>query len=137
MSFIRYKGKTKLVYAPVTPSTALTAGALVTFSSGKLIAATSSTAAVDIFGVIRHTIAATDSDYASDRLVEVEVPVDRHTQWTCDVTSGLVTTDVGLEVDLTDSLNVNRGANSVKVVKALRRLSATKGIFMVKFNGSY
>lgn len=137
MSFIRYKGKTKLVYAPVTPSTAITAGALVTFSSGKLIAATSSTAAVDIFGVIRHTIASTDSDYASDRLVEVEVPVDRYTQWTCDVTSGLVTTDVGLEVDLTDSLNVNRTANSVKVVKALRRLSATKGIFMVKFNGSY
>lgn len=137
MSFIRYKGKTKFVWLPVTPSTAITAGALVTFSSGKLIAATSSTAAVDIAGVIRHTIASTDSDYASDRLVEVEVPLEKHVVYTADVSSGLVATDVGLEVDLTDSLNVNRGATSIKAVKCVGRLSATKGRFYVKVNGSY
>lgn len=135
--FIRYKGKTKFVWMPVTPSTAITAGALVTFSSGKLIAATSSTPAVDIAGVIRHTIASTDTDYASDRLVEVEVPLEKNVVYTADVTSGLVATDLGLEVDLTDSLNVNRAATSVKVVKCVGRISATKGRFYIKTNGSY
>lgn len=137
MSFIRYKGKTKFVWMPVTPSTAITAGTLVTFSSGKLIAATSSTAAVDIAGVLRHTIASTDTDYASDRLVEVEVPLEKNVVYTADVTSGLVATDIGLEVDLTDGATVNRGATSVKAVKCVGRLSATKGRFYVKTNGSY
>lgn len=137
MSFIRYKGKTKIVPLPITPSTAIAAGTLVTFSSGKLIAATSSTASVDIVGVLRKTVASTDTDYASDRLVEVEVPVEKHTVWTGDVSSGLVAADVGLEVDLTDGNNVNRGATSIKAVKCVGRLSATKGRFFVKFNGSY
>ena len=137
MAFIKHRGKTKFVYLPVTTSTAITKGTLLTFSSGLLIAATSSTAAADIVGVIRHTIASTDTDYATARLVEVEVPVERMTEWTADVTSGLVAADILKEVDLTDGATVNRGASSIKAVRCSAVLSTTKGLFYVKFLGSY
>ncbi len=138
MAFRRYKGRTKIMWMPVTASTAIAAGTLVTFSSGKLVAATSSTAAIDLAGVLVKTIAATDADYATDaRLVEVLVPLDRNTVWEADVTSGLVAGDVGAEVDLTDGATVNRGASSVKAVRVIRVLSSTKGHFLVKHFGSY
>jgi len=137
MAFIRNSGATKFVWLPVTTSTAFTKGALVTFTTGLLTAVTSSTAAADIVGVIRHTIASTDSDYATARLVEVEMPKERFTQWEADVSSGLVAADIGIEVDLTDSLNVNRGATSVKAFRTTRVLSTTKGIGFIKFMGSY
>ncbi len=129
--FIRKQGKTKLMWLPVTTSTALSAGALVTFSSGKLIAATSTTVGSDIVGVLRHTIAATDADYATARLVEVEVPVEKNVVWTADVTSGLVAADIGLYQDLTDSLTVNRGASTYDIVQCTKVLSATKGEFLL------
>lgn len=132
-----YKGKTKKVPFPMTPSTALSKDSLVTLTSGKVVAATSSTAAVDILGIIPKAIVSTDSDYASDRLIEIVMPVEKNVVYEMDVTSGLVAADVGLEVDLTDASTVNRGANSVKVVKCVGVKSATKGYFMVKANGAY
>lgn len=137
MSFKLYQGKTKTQWLPVTTSTALSRGELLTFTSGKLVAATAGTAAVAIVGVLQKEIAATDDDYASDRLVPVDVPVEKHCIWEADVTSGLVATDIGGEFDLTDSETVNRGASSVDVVKCVGRISATKGHFYVKLNGSY
>jgi len=44
-----------------------------------LVAATSSTAAKDIAGVLVKAIAATDSDYADSRKVAVQVPVENYT----------------------------------------------------------
>lgn len=129
--FIRNKGKTKLEFWPVTPSTALSAGALVTATSGKLVAATSTTPGHDIIGVIRHTIAATDADYALDRLVEVEVPVEKNVVWTADVTSGLVAADVNLYVDLTDSLTLNRGASTYDIARVNQVISSTKGLVVL------
>ena len=130
------KGKTKFMFLPVTTSTAFTAGDLVTATSGLLTAATSSTTAVLLIGVIRHTIASTDSDYATSRLVEVEVPVEKNTEWEC-VTASLVAGDLLAEVDLTDAHTVNRGASSVKVAKPTKVISATLGWFQFKFGGSY
>lgn len=125
------RGKTKFVWLPVTASTAISAGALVAFSSGYLIAATSSTAPESIVGVLRHTIAATDADYAVARLVEVEVPVELFTEWEADVTSGLVAADVGLYQDLTDASTVNRAASTYDVVQCIKVISATKGVFFL------
>ncbi|MCK9370268.1 hypothetical protein M0R04_10210 [Candidatus Dojkabacteria bacterium] len=129
--FILNKGKTKFQWLPVTASTVLSKGALVAFSSGKLIAATSTTAPSDIVGVIRHAIAATDSDYATERLVEVEVPVEKNTVWEAAVTSGLVAADIGLYQDLTDSVTVNRGASTYDVVQCIKVISTTKGLFFL------
>ncbi len=129
--FVRKQGKTKFMWLPVTPSTAISKGALVAFSGGKLIPATSTTACSDIVGVIRHDIAATDSDYASDRLVEVEVPVEKNVVWEADVTSGLVAADIGLYQDLTDSLTVNRASSTYDIVQCVKVISTTKGLFIL------
>lgn len=136
MAFIRKQGKTKVIWLPVTTSTALTKGNLVTFTSGLLVAATSSTGAADVAGVGVKTIASTDTDYATARLIPVEVPVERHVVWE-GATASLVATDIGVEVDLTDAGTVNRGATSIKVARAVKLISATKGWFYMKINGSY
>lgn len=137
MAFILKEGRTKRVHMPVTPSTALSANSLVTFSSGKLVAATSGTAASAFAGVLEGAITAADTDYADDRLVAVIVPTEKHTVWEGDVTSGLVAADVGLEVDLTDASTINRGASSVDAAKVVGVISTTKGLFHLNIGGSY
>jgi len=124
--FIRKQGKTKFLWLPVTTSTTFSAGGLVAWSSGYLIEATSSSAPSTIAGVIRHSIAATDSDYATARLVEVEVPVENNVLWEADVTATLVVADRGLYCDLTDNLTVNRAASTYDVVQVVKYISTTK-----------
>jgi len=128
--FRRKEGKTKIMYLPVTASTAIANGALVAWSGGKLIAAANNPAPETIVGVLRKTIAATDADYAVDlRPVPVEVPVEMNTVWEADVTTGLVAADVGLYQDLTDASTVNRAASTYDVVQCVKVLSTTKGLF--------
>lgn len=135
MAFIKFKGKTKTMWLPVTASTAFTKGAIVSWSSGQLIPATSATTALSHAGVIKKTIASTDTDYATaGRLVPVEVPMEKNVVWLADFTATLATTDVGAECDLTDSLTVNRGASSVDAVIINGYLSATKGYVTINFN---
>jgi len=110
--FIRSKGKTKFQFLPVTVSTALSEGALLTQTAGFLVAAVAGTAQADLAGILRHNIVSTDADFATARLVEVEVPVEKHVVWEFD-TAGLIAADIGLEVDLTDSLTVNRGGHKL------------------------
>jgi hypothetical protein len=136
MSFRKVQGKTKEIYLPVTPSTALAARSLVTFTSGKLVAATAVTTAPNIAGVLVGAIAATDADYATNRLVAVEVPVEKHVVYEFP-TTGLVATDIGVDVDLTDASTVDRSASSIGVVRPTKVLSGTLGQGYVKINGSY
>lgn len=136
MAFKVYKGKTKTIWLPVTPSTAITAGSIVSFSSGKLIAATSATTALSHAGVIAKTIASTDSDYASDRLVPVIVPLDKNTEWRAPVTSGLVATDIGLLVDLTDANTINRAASTIDAAMVKSVISSTEGTFILNLGGA-
>jgi len=125
------------VYLPVTPSTALSANSLVTFTTGKLVAATAGTTLQNIAGVLVKAIASTDTDYASDRLVAVQVPIEPNCVWEADVTSGLVAADIGLYVDLTDASTINRGASSIDVAKCVGVISTTKGLFNVAINNTY
>jgi hypothetical protein len=132
--FIRKEGKTKVIDLPVTPSTALAAGSLVCFSSGKLIAMTSSTAASALVGVLVKAITATDDDYADDRLVAVEVPVEKNVVYEF-TTASLVATDVGTLADLTDASTVNRGASTYDVVRITGYKSATVGYGVLQIVG--
>lgn len=129
--FKRKQGKTKFLYLPVTASTTFSEGGLVAFSSGKLIEATSSSNPSTIVGVIRHAITAADADYANERMVEVEVPVENYVVWEGDVTSGLVAADVGLYQDLTDNLTVNRAASTLDIVQCVGVITTTKGNFIL------
>jgi len=119
------------MWLPVTVSTTFSNGGIVSWDSGYLIEATSTTAPSSHVGVIRHAIAATDADYAVARLVEVEVPVETNVVWEGDVTSGLVAADRGLFQDLTDNLTVNRAASSYDTVQCVRVISTTKGYFIL------
>ena len=134
MAFIRYKGKTKTAWLPVTTSTVMTKGDIVSYSSGLLIRATSSTTALSHAGVAVKTILATDTDYATARSIPVLVPLEKNVIWLADVTATLATTDVGGEFDLTDAQTVNRGASSVDAVICTGFVSTTKGYFTVNFN---
>lgn len=125
MAFKRIQGLTKIQWLPVTTSTVLTKGAVVAWSSGLLIAATSSTAPSTHVGVVQKTIAATDSDYATARLIPVEVPCEVNVVWEAAVTATLVVGDIGLFCDFTDSLTINRGASTYDVCQILRFKSTT------------
>jgi len=119
------------MHLPVTASTALAVNSLVAWSSGKLIAATSTTESYDIVGLIRHAIASTDSDYADERLVEVEVPTEKNVVYECEVTSGLVAADRGLFQDLTDADTINRAASTYDIAQCVKVISTTKGWFLL------
>ena len=136
--FTRYKGKVKTVWLPATASTAFSKSAIVSWSSGQLIPATSSTTALSHAGVIERAVLSTDTDYAtSGHLVPVTVPLEKNVVWKADTTATLVATDVGLEVDLTDSLTINRGASSIKVAMVHGVISTTLGLYILKLNGAY
>lgn len=100
--FRRHKGKTKFMFFPMSASVAVLAGELMALSGGKLIIATATTSGFSCVGVLRHKIASTDADYATDlRLVEIEVPVEMNVEWIADVTGTAVVTDIGLYCDYT------------------------------------
>lgn len=134
--FIRYKGKTKLLNVPVTTSTAFSNGALVSYASGLIIPATATTTALSHVGVIRKAIASTDADYATARSVPVEVPLEKNVEWLAD-TASAVATDIGNEVDLTDSLTINRGATAIKVAMIRGLKSASQVYVVLKLHNSY
>ena len=133
MAFVKKRGRTKWMWLPVTPSTEITAGSLVAWSSGKLIAATATTRPHLIAGVIRHTISSSDSDYASDRLVEVEVPIERFVEWEADVSAEntLTTSDIGGYYELSTALLVNTALESYRVVQCVGYINDNKGRFIL------
>ena len=136
MSFVKVSGKTKLAYYPVTPSTAMADGDIVSLSSGYLIKAISSTSALSHVGVVRKTITSADADYAVARTVPVEVPLEKNVIWEAPVTSGLVAADVGLLVDLTDAGTINRGASTYDAAQVVKVISSTKGHFKLNLGGA-
>lgn len=133
MAFKRAAGKTKTMYFPKKASTAFADGALVIFDGSGFIDVAISTSA-QVIGVIRKTIASTDSDYASATLVPVQVPIELYVEWAA-LTASAVAADVGAQVDLTDSVTVNRGATSHKVVTIVGVRSATE--VLVVLNSLY
>lgn len=127
----RKRGKTKFMFFPMTASTPALVGELMAWSSGQLIIATATTAGHDIAGVLRHSIASTDKDYATGgRLVEVEVPCEKNVEWEM-TTASLVATDVGLYCDITagDGTTVtvvlNRAASTYDIALVVGVISAT------------
>ncbi len=137
MSFLRYRGKTKTRWLPMTASTAVAKGDIASYASGQLIKATSSTAALSHCGVFKKTIASTDLDYAvAGRLVPVEIPLDKDVEWLAPVTSGLVAADVGLLVDLTDAGTINRAASTIDAAQVATVISTTQGTFILNLGGA-
>ena len=126
MSFIKFKGKTKFIYVPVTTSTAFSAGALVSLGGSGLLTVVLDNAKT-FLGVIRHAIASTDTDYATARLVEVEVPIEKNVVWEADATAAtFVAADIGSEFGVSSSLLVDRTDTTNNVFKVLEVVSSSK-----------
>ncbi len=138
MSFRVYRGKTKVVPMPVTTSTALVRDTLVEGTSGRIAGADADEVAADIRGVLVRTIASTDSDYASARLVGVRVPVERHVVWEADATGFTAGgTDELVEYGISDSGTVDFAETTADAFLVTEVLSATKVRGFLKINGAY
>ncbi len=135
MAFTRHKGKTVTRWLPVTTSTTFTKGDIVAWSSGLLIKATTTSAAKTHVGVIKKTIAATDSDYATARLVPVEVPLEKMVEWRSTGVA-LVATENGLWQDLASAGTVDRAGSTYDAVQQKGIIFATEGIFILNLGGA-
>lgn len=137
MAFKRFRGRTKLQWLPITPSTALTAGTLLEWTSGLLAAADDND--TDVAGVLRKTIASTDADYAVSRRVPVEVPVERHVEWEADTADTFVqATHGGVECGIVDSANIDLDDTTNDVFRPLvPGRGPLKVIGYLKVNGGY
>lgn len=125
MAAIRKSGLTKEIYFPKAASTAFTLNCFVKFdASGHVIPSVSTDAT--ILGVCLKTIASTDSDYASNTLIPIEVPVEKAVEWIVPVETGTATAAlVGTQCDLNDSLGVNVNGTSHNPVYITQFISAT------------
>jgi len=112
---------------PMTTSVAISEGSLVSWSSGRLIAATSSTACNLIAGVIRKTLTSASTEYTTNSTVPVEVPVETNVEWSF-LGASLSTSTVGTYLDISNAYTVNGGASTYDVVFHTGYLSATRGI---------
>jgi len=136
MAFIRQSGKTKVMWLPVAASAGAVAnGSLMAFSSGTLVPATNTVDSFSIMGVIRKAITTADSDYATARLIPIEVPVEKNVVWTADVTVGtLAASSVGLYFDLTtadDGTGIDQSASSLDIAQCVKYRTAAKGDFIL------
>lgn len=98
-------------------------------SDGYLDLAVAATAASAIVGVILETVASTDSDYASTRMVAVDVPRkgDNGDLFRAQVGTGTAAqTNVGETHDLTSGSKVDLNATSTNVIKVQRFLTTTE-----------
>ncbi len=135
MAFKPYRGKTKIEWLPVTTSTALVKDTLVEFTSG-LIAGADADDTV-LAGVLVKTIASTDADYATARLVGVRTNVEKNVVWEADTAGSFVASDIGTEFGISDSGTVDRTETTAKVFLVTEVLSATKVRGYLKLNQSY
>ena len=137
MSFKLVRGLTKTEYFPVTTSTALAKDTLVEFTSGLIAGADADETAGGVRGVLGKTIAATDADYASSRVVPVIVPVEKHVVWEADATGTFAATDIGVEYGISDSGTVDKAETSTVHFLVTEFISASKVRGYLKINGSY
>lgn len=142
MAFIRKRGKTKFMYFGSTASQAITAGAVVALSSGRLIPAANDTDPSVCVGVIVKTIATTDTAYlTAGTPVAVEVPVEKNVVWEAPtLAANLATTDQGTYMDLTtddDGLAVDTSVSTLDTVFCVGYITTSKGEFILNIGPDY
>lgn len=127
----RLSGSPKVEYMPKTASTAFNNGCLV-YSDGAGRVQPADATSGDHFGVLLRSVVATDTDYAENSMVPIDVagPQDL---FEADVPAGgLVVGDVGKTCDLTATGDgINRAATSKNVVTIVGFVSATKAIIKI------
>lgn len=119
----KVQGLTKTMWFPKTASTTWAVGAMMIFDgSGNVTKATSTSS--KLLGLSLKATASTDTDYALNTLIPIEVPVEKYVVFNA-LTASAVAADIGASVDLTDEQTVNRGGTSHHVVTIVGVVSAT------------
>lgn len=100
MSFIRLKGKTKLMHFRKTDTTAASSlrdGSLVGITDSGNLTYLANDSTDRVIGVCRLRVTATDTSFTGAPFVPVEVPVDNAVEWIVDTDSdgGALDSDVG------------------------------------------
>ena len=134
MAFKFVKGPTRIEWYKKAASTDFTKDSLVAFDGSENVTpATSSTDAH--VGCILKAIASTDSDYASETLVPIEVPDGPNAVLLATSVDGTaVAADVGTYIDLTDASNANRAASTNDALLVVGFISSTE--LLVKLNSN-
>jgi len=132
------------MWLPVTTSTEFEEHGLVRWSSGLLVPGIAGDDGATIVGVLQHEIATTDDDYATARLVEVEVPVEKNVIWRCTVddTAALTSTDMGTYMDISSesgetSSSVDSAESTEDIFYCVGYISATEGLFELNIGLGY
>jgi len=130
------KGKWVTKHLPRTASVTFTAGDLVMLTSGLVAIAT--TQSTKHIGIIKESVASTDADFATAAVkVAVDVPMETGCEFEATVNGTLLTTDLGLQFDLTNASEVNQNGTTYAVVTCKGFISATKGRFSLNSNIDY
>lgn len=127
-NFVRVKWKTQIREVLFSASVAAEEGGLVypnPSAAGQYTVADAT--AGGNMGVIRQTIAATDDDYASTKLVKVEFPIETNVEWEFTAGWALAQTHEWTYIDLTDYVTANEAASTKDVILVTKYISATKG----------
>lgn len=129
------KGKTKMLWFPKTASVTFTEGDMVMMTSGYVATATAQS--IEHLGIIRTSVASTDSDFASTTKVPVEVPLEPSCEFESTVTGTLLTTDIGSYFDLSTAGLVNQDGSTYDAVLCKGFISTSKGRFSLNSNAEY
>ncbi len=114
------------MYFPKTASLAMVAGDMTILTTGEIALATATDE--NIVGILRKTIASTDSDFASTTLVPIEVPVELNVEWEFVADGDLTAAMLGLYRDLIDENTVDGNDDtSGSQIVVTRFISATEG----------
>jgi hypothetical protein len=130
MAIYRVTGSERRVeYFPKKASQAFSVNSLVTFSGGEVQPAVATD--LRMGGICLQKIASTDSDYASETPIGIEL-IDPNAVYIGDVSTGTLTTEsVGIQYDLASATGIDVSATSHKQVTCVGFISATKGYFMI------
>lgn len=130
------KGKWITKSFPRTTSVTFTKGNLVMLTSG--LVATATTQSTKHLGIIWEDVASTDSDFATAAVkVAVKVPAEPGCEFESAVTGTLLTTDLGLQFDLSNANTVNQDGTTYRVVTCKGFISASLGRFSLNSNIDY
>lgn len=134
MTFLLFSGKSQCESFQIAASTAVAMGDALKFSSGYVIPATAGQT-VPTAGVSLGVVTSSDSDYASAKLVPVQM-LTPDSIFLADVGTGTATiANVGVGYDLAAAGTVDLSASTHKVVTVVGVISASK--VLVKFNSGY
>lgn len=129
------KGRWLIKHYPKTASTTFTAMDLVRLSSGYVATATVST--TKHIGFILEAVTSGDSDYTGVGTVAVAVPDDKKCEFIADVTGTLLTTDIGVQFDMSTAGLVNQDGTTSKVVTCVGFIATNRGIFTLNSDQDY